>query len=375
MAGILVGSMSFLIFKVTILKILKNLANQFENIADGEGDLTIRVDCDSRDELGRLTGGFNRFVGRIGSVLKDVISLIDRITTFVSQLATSTTSLNDNIQSQASSSEEIAASIEELASQIESVANNSRDQNEKISVLVMHMGEMGEIIKDVDEKVSDTFTLSKKINSEALSGNESMKAMNDTMIKIIDSSQKVTNIIEIINDISDKINLLALNAAIEAARAGEFGRGFAVVADEISKLADQTAVSLKDIDSLIKINNDEISAGMKNISETINVIGSITEGVNSISDKMNAIFQFMKNQIEIDSILEDVAEKVKGLSNENMLATKEQKTAFQEIARGIMSISELNQSNAAASQELAMNSRSLNEMALSLEGKVDYFQL
>ena len=81
--------------------------------------------------------------------------------------------------------------------------------------------------------------------------------MNVSITNITESSQQVTDIISIIDDISDKINLLSLNAAIEAARAGEAGRGFAVVADEISKLADQTAASINDIDSLIRKNNNE----------------------------------------------------------------------------------------------------------------------
>ena len=91
------------------------------------------------------------------------------------------------------------------------------------------------------------------------------------------SSREMMGIVDIINDISEKINLLSLNAAIEAARAGDAGRGFAVVADEISKLADQTAISIKEIDRLIKVNNDEITAGGDNIDSAIDTISACSD--------------------------------------------------------------------------------------------------
>jgi methyl-accepting chemotaxis protein len=107
--------------------------------------------------------------------------------------------------------------------------------------------------------------------------------MDDGMKKIGASSGEMTGIVEIINSISDQINLLSLNAAIEAARAGDAGRGFAVVADAISKLADQTATSIKDIDGLIRANTEEIERGISNARTTIETISGIIEGVESIN--------------------------------------------------------------------------------------------
>jgi methyl-accepting chemotaxis protein len=93
--------------------------------------------------------------------------------------------------------------------------------------------------------------------------------MRSSITKISNSSAEIGNVIEIINNISEQINLLALNAAIEAARAGTYGRGFAVVADEIGKLADKTARSIKDIDEFIQANDAEINNGIKTIETTI----------------------------------------------------------------------------------------------------------
>ena len=114
------------------------------------------------------------------------------------------------------------------------------------------------IILEMGQKTRDTSSLTESISDQARTGSKSLEDMNESITKISASSGEVKNIIGIINDISDKINLLSLNAAIEAARAGEAGRGFAVVADEISKLADQTAQSIKGISDLIRENDSEI---------------------------------------------------------------------------------------------------------------------
>jgi len=145
------------------------------------------------------------------------------------------------------------------------------------------MDELTGIIEQISSKVNETLSLSQLMTNESKEGDQALEIMTKSMNKIRNSSSEMVNIIAIINDISDKINLLSLNAAnllslnaaIEAARAGEQGRGFAVVADEISKLADQTAGSLKDIEKLIVENNNEIAVGIESSSKTVKIIGIV----------------------------------------------------------------------------------------------------
>ena len=153
------------------------------------------------------------------------------------------------------------ATIEEVSAGVDNVALNTRDQFERMNSLMEKMNNLSMIIGTMGSDVAITMDLTRTIATDAAEGEGSLNSMNAGMQRINQSSTEMTGIIAIINKISDQINLLALNATIEAARAGEAGRGFAVVADEISKLAEQTAASLKEIGSLIRMNNAEISSG------------------------------------------------------------------------------------------------------------------
>ena len=116
-------------------------------------------------------------------------------------------------------------------------------------------------------------------SSEAGRGNELMKLTIDGMNNIDASTQKISEFVSMISDISDKVNLLALNAAIEAARAGEHGRGFAVVADEISKLADQTSVGAHSITELIEVGMAEVKKGREFVDNTFKALSNIINNV------------------------------------------------------------------------------------------------
>ena len=136
-----------------------------------------------------------------------------------------------------------------------------------LSELINDMNKLSEIISDVGNITGSTFELTDSISKQVISGEESLKKMNSSLDLIFKSAEDINNIVHIIDDISDRINLLSLNAAIEAARAGDSGRGFAVVADEISKLADQTASSIKEIDNLIKATGLELKKGKDDVTD------------------------------------------------------------------------------------------------------------
>ena len=205
---------------------------------------------------GMMNSAFNAEKKRLLEISSDMIQFMKNISsnlnTASENVVKDTGQLSINMQSETTSLEEITASIEEETSELENVSNTVNEQSISLNTLISLIDTLFESTIQMEEKTTAALTKTGMIVSQAESGEKNLAAMNSSIETIRSSSMEMTNIISIINDISDKINLLSLNASIEAARAGDWGRGFAVVADEIAKLADQTASSVKDIDLLIK---------------------------------------------------------------------------------------------------------------------------
>ena len=350
--------------KVLIVK-LRLLTRRLQDISEGEGDLTKKIDITSEDEIGILSAFFNNFIEKIRSVIEVIKILADELTVMSNELSASSLTFSDNAQNQASSVEEVTATTEELSAGTESIADSTGVQSDNLNGMVAKMQHLSGMIKEMSTKVSQ----SRKITEE-----QSLKFMNESMTKINESSRQMNNIIKMINDISEQINLLSLNAAIESARAGEAGRGFAVVADEISKLADQTAGSIKEIDSLIKLNDSEIKKGIDNAAETNRIIGFIIEGVDSLSNMMNNISGFMVKQLEANEEMNAIAGIVTSKTDEISTATYEHKSSTMEIVRATSNINEMTQAIASASEEMASTTEEIFSMAEKLKARVDFFK-
>ena len=328
-----------------------------------------------KDEIAVMSGSLMQMRKQLNSAFLSIRDASNELSSSATELSASTVSFSNNAQSQAASAEEITASMEQLSAGMDSIASDTEVQHETLQKMTKTLASMTESIREMNSLINETGSLTKKISEDAKSGESSIKNMENSMSKIIQSSADISGIITIIRDISEQINLLSLNAAIEAARAGESGRGFAVVADEISALADQTAESIKGIESLIEINTDEINAARNNIENSVRTTHLILNGVNEIDSKMQIVASNMSKQEEVSSHTYSEIKNVIENSENIKVSTEEQKISSQEVASSISTINESAQAVAGGYEELAGNAENLNALAEKLNHTVGIFKI
>lgn len=329
----------------------------------------------AKDEVGKIASSINDFGKRIYDVISDITTKSSHLATSGEEISATISNFSENSQSQAAATEEITATIEEISAGMDNIASISEGQFNKMITLNDYIKELSSAISKTSEIAKETVSLSNDIDKKAHTGEKSLELMNTNMQKITDSSKDMINIVALINDISDRINLLSLNAAIEAARAGEAGKGFAVVADEISKLADQTAQSINEIDKLIISNNDEINKGMTNVQDSMTILGDVISGVENINAKMDQISKYTANQEETNQNVIKEATAVKSLADETKISTEEMKISVSEIVHSISDVNQITQQNASGAEELTANSEEIAGMADDLQSKVSYFKI
>jgi methyl-accepting chemotaxis protein len=307
---------------------------------------------------------------RIKDLLQSASSVSSNLATSTDKMSAMTITMSDNSQSQAAAVEEVTSAIEEVTASMDLVNKSVDQQFNHIEILLAKIKQLSESINVLKEKLTATAGISDSTTRQSKSSEASILKMNETMSAISESSKQMMSIVDVIDDISDKIRLLSLNAAIEAARAGDAGRGFAVVADEISKLSDLTGDSLKEISGLITTTDKEVKTGLVSVKDTVNVIGMTMNNINTITAQMAEIDEFMHQQFEINSIVNTSANELKDRSEEIKISANEQMTAISEVARSISNINEVTQSVASSALDLTSIAEELSKSAAELRNKI-----
>ncbi len=277
-------------------------------------------------------------------------------------------------QDQAATLEEMASGMDEISASIDSIASNTREESESLNYIETKMQELTASTQTMSQEIHHTDQLVRSTNEHARQGDTSLLEMISSMDHISESSQKMLGIVGMINEIADRVNLLSLNASIEAARAGDAGRGFAVVAEEISKLADQTATSIKGINDLIKESTEEIERGKDIVGQNSDSIKDIISDVEKFGQMIGSLSRSMSAQLEIYKIvhanINSASLKSKGIKS----STEEQKMGIDEILQSIVFVSQETQKNVAKTEELRGLAEENQRVASSLRDRLNAFR-
>lgn len=307
---------------VGINALLDDLASVFSSLSSSlsamsQGDLTQPILGGYQGEFGRIKDDLNDTLVHVSKIVAELNEATDSINVASNEISSGNNNLSARTEQQASNLEETAASMEQLTSTVRNNADNAQQANQ-VASSARQLAEKG------GEVVSRAVTAMDQINT---------------------SSNKIAEIIGVIDEIAFQTNLLALNASVEAARAGEQGRGFAVVATEVRNLASRSAGAAKEIKELINDSVSKVHAGAELVNESGETLGEIVSGVKKVGD-----------------IVAEIA-----------AASAEQASGIDQVNQAVTNMDEMTQQNAALAEQTSAASVSLYEKAQQMGSTIGFF--
>ncbi|MDH0647236.1 methyl-accepting chemotaxis protein [Pseudomonas sp. GD03858] len=330
-----------------LLQPLHTMTRAMENIAEGEGDLTRRLQIHNHDEFGILGTAFNRFVERIHGSIREVSSATEQVNEVALRVISASNSSMSNSDEQSNRTNSVAAAINQLGAAAQEIAGNAAQASQHASSARLLAEEGQQVVQrniDAMNRLSDLI-----VDSSA-----HIETLNNKTVNI-------GQILEVITSISQQTNLLALNAAIEAARAGEAGRGFAVVADEVRNLAHRTQESAQQVQTMI----EELQVGARESVETMGQSQRHSQDSREIANQAGERLGSVTQRIgEIDGMNQSVA-----------TATEEQTAVVDSINMDINEINMLNQEGVENLQATLRACSDLEQQAGRLKQLVGSFRI
>ncbi|RZD14431.1 MAG: methyl-accepting chemotaxis protein [Candidatus Acidulodesulfobacterium ferriphilum] len=334
-------------FKRFLIDELEITIKKIEDVANGDLRSKIKTCVNPKNEIGRLIGHVNTLVESLSANVKSINNAVDSISSSGEELNYSSKELKSNMENMKQNSSSIVESIKQITMAILEVAKNSSSGAQ----------EADRTQKATEEGYNAVQGVIKEINSIEKAVDKAAAVMEELGV----SSQKIGEIIAVIDEIADQTNLLALNAAIEAARAGEQGRGFAVVADEVRKLAERTTKATKEITTMI-ISIQE---------DTVKAIKSMNNGKEEVR---NGVEVAKKAGERIEAIRE-LTNKLKDMITQIATAAEEQSTATEEISASSDSILRAQESTSASTDQIQTSALELSKLASLLSKNISVFKI
>ncbi|MEH6472926.1 MAG: methyl-accepting chemotaxis protein [Halopseudomonas sp.] len=324
-----------------IVKPIARVADRLRDVAEGEGDLTVTLEVEGRDEVAALAAAFNSFVSKIRETIAQTSAASTGLAVVIEQTDQVTQRTREGVLEQQTQVDQVASAINQMAATVQEVASNTR-QGSEAAVEAKQQAINGEQV------VATTIATINQLAAEVRSASEVVGALAK-------DSESVGEVLGVIRGIADQTNLLALNAAIEAARAGESGRGFAVVADEVRGLAKRTQDSIEEINAIIA----RLQQGAGNAVAAI-------EGGAKMAD--SGVEQASQAGEALQAIRESV-DKMTAMNEQIASSANEQTQVVEEVNQNIVIIAQVAEQTAEgacqtadACGELTLQSRALNQI-------------
>ena len=325
----------------TAIKPIQSVVTALRNIAQGEGDLTVRLPIHGNDEVAGMSEYFNETIMKIGASIRqvgansnDMEEIGDELASNMTETASAVNEISANINSvkqqamtQAASVTETAATIEEIVRTIKQLNTSIELQASSVAQSSASVEQMVANIASIGQTLGKTDNAVKELTAATGDGKATLVTSNTVTQKIAEESGSLMEASGVIQHIASQTNLLAMNAAIEAAHAGEAGKGFAVVADEIRKLAEDSAAQGKTITSTLKTLSGEIetlSASSKTVEEKFNAIFTLAAQVKEMSNRLSEAMREQENGNK---------EVLTAIKNINMVTTEVQ-AGSEEMLKG-----------------------------------------
>ncbi|MDR3632005.1 MAG: methyl-accepting chemotaxis protein [Desulfocapsaceae bacterium] len=367
--GIEILCITLLVFIITplffsvrsVIKPVNRTIAMLKDIAEGEGDLTMRLDASSKDEIGQLSFWFNRFIEKLQDMIRRIAENSKLVNDSANQLSTIARQLSAGAEDTSERATRVATASEEMTANLHNVASAMEESSINTNMVASAAEEMTSTINEIAENAERARDVSKNAVDQAHSASEKMEELGN-------AAQKISMVTETITEISEQTNLLALNATIEAARAGEAGKGFSVVANEIKDLARQTA------QATINIKN-QINDVQQMTRSTVMEINQISEVIGGVNDIIGTIASAVEEQTAATKeIANNISQASQGIQevNENV---SQSSIVADDISRDISKVNLAAAGISQSSKEVQNSSGSLDSMSAELRTIVGNFKV